>query len=362
MASDLASAVSAPKITAAPSAVGDRSVAYPTDYQSIIARWFMFSDHGVVAQRHMVLAWLCVLACGLVDAIWLPSSKLTFVASNWSTLGQGVFYLALVGMFIIAAFNRLRTDDSRLANRLRTGLVVTELLCRTTLPIAALLTAGVTLSYIITAADLPLRDDVWARIDSSLGFDWLGFLAATNSRPFVATLLMQVYQTTGWVTELVILWLCVTRNGERLAEFLATLGLCTVGLCASMLLVPAAGGFAYHEPAPQLFDHYSAQGEMWGFGHTYNMLRDGSLSAIDLSALDGIVSFPSFHTVLGVIGIYAARDTRWLFGFVLLINATMIVSTMPVGGHHLADVLAGAGLTLGAIPLVRRRNGISLAA
>jgi membrane-associated phospholipid phosphatase len=100
-------------------------------------------------------------------------------------------------------------------------------------------------------------------------------------------------------------------------------------------------------------------GEMWTFSHTFSMLRDGSLSVIDLSALDGVVSFPSFHTVLGVIAIYAVRDIRWLLAFVLPLNATMIVSTMPVGGHHLADVLAGAGLTLGAILLVRwQKHGV----
>lgn len=75
-----------------------------------------------------------------------------------------------------------------------------------------------------------------------------------------------------------------------------------------------------------------------------------------MSALDGIVSFPSFHTVLGVIAIYAVRDTRWLLAFIVPLNATMIVSTMPVGGHHLADVLAGAGLTLAAILVVRRQK------
>ena len=58
--------------------------------------------------------------------------------------------------------------------------------------------------------------------------------------------------------------------------------------------------------------------------------------------------------MLGILTTYALRDTRWLFIPVLLLNATMIVSTMPVGGHHLADVLAGAGLTFGAILLVRR--------
>jgi membrane-associated phospholipid phosphatase len=123
-----------------------------------------------------------------------------------------------------------------------------------------------------------------------------------------------------------------------------------------MWLVPAAGAFAYFEPAPRLFENFSAMGEMWPFAQAFTMLRNGSLLVIDLSAIQGVVSFPSFHTVLGVMTIYAVRDTRWLMILVLLLNGTMIVSTMPVGGHHLADVLAGAGLTFGAILLARRQS------
>lgn len=62
--------------------------------------------------------------------------------------------------------------------------------------------------------------------------------------------------------------------------------------------------------------------------------------------------------MLGVMTIYALRDTRWLMILVFPVNGTMIVSTMPVGGHYLADVLAGAGLTIGAILLVRRQTSI----
>src|SRR5262249_9538447 len=138
------------------------------------------------------------------------------------------------------------------------------------------------------------------------------------------------------------------------AELLAILSLSTVGLCVGMWLVPAAGAFAHYGPAPQIVENFSALGEMWPFARTYTMLRNGSLSVIDLSALQGVVSFPSFHTILGVMTIYALRDTRWLMVPVLLLNGTMIVATMPVGGHHLVDVLAGAGLTFGAILLVRR--------
>jgi len=333
-------------------AVGGGAAIRLAGYRSVAGRWLTFSDYGSVAQRHMALAWSCALACGLADAIWLPFSRLSFAASNWLSLFQGVAYCALACVLIAVAFGRLQGDASRVGVALRTALTTTELLCRTVLVIGALLTAGATLSYIITAAELPLKDALLAEADRGLGFYWPRFLEATNSSPFLASLLTRAYQTTGLVTEFVILWLAVMRNGERLAEFLAVLGVCTVGLCIGMWLVPAAGAFAYYGPAPGLFDNYSALGKMWTFNHTFNMLRNGTLSVVNLSALDGVVSFPSFHTMLGVMTTYAMRDSRWLI-LVFLLNATMIVATMPVGGHHLVDVLAGAGLTLGAILLVR---------
>jgi membrane-associated phospholipid phosphatase len=321
-------------------------------YRAVAGRWLIFSDYGPVAQRHMALAWSSVLACALADAIWLPLSGLSFASSNWITLLKGVLYCAVACVLIAIAFGRLQGDAGRASVVLRAALTTTELLCATALVIGALLTAGVTLSYIIAAAGLPLQDSLLAEADRGLGFEWPRFLQATNSSPWLATVLTRAYQATGLVTEFVILWLAVTRNGERLAEFLAVLGLCTVGLCVGMWLVPAAGAFAYYGPGPGLFANYSALGEMWTFHHTFNMLRSGSLSLVDLSALDGVVSFPSFHTMLGVMTTYAMRDSRWLIA-VFPLNATMIVATMPVGGHHLVDVLAGAGLTLGAILLVR---------
>jgi membrane-associated phospholipid phosphatase len=323
-------------------------------FQSVVGRWLMFSDYGEAAQRHMAIVWSCVLGCALADVVWLPNSRLSFASSNWMSLLEGLLCCGLAGGFIAIASNRLRSDTTRPARVLRTVLMITELLWRAAFPIGALLTVGATLSYLVTSADLPLQDAFLARLDRGLGFNWLGLLEMTNSSPFVAELLARVYQTIGPIAELTIVWLALTSRGERLAELLAILSLSTVGLCIGMWLVPAAGAFAYYAPAPQLFDNFSRLGEMWPFSHAFNMLRNGSLSVIDLSELQGVVSFPSFHTMLGVMTIYALRDTIWLMIPVLLINGTMIVSTMPVGGHHLIDVLAGAGLIFGAALLVRR--------
>jgi membrane-associated phospholipid phosphatase len=344
--SDIAEQATAP--------VGDDAAVDATRLQGFAARWLMFSDYGVAAQRHMAITWSCVLVCALVSVVWLPNSRLSFASSNWIDFLQGLAGCALAGGFIVVASRRLRSDATRPAVVLRKMLLATELLLRTALPICALLAAGGTLSYLMTSADLPLRDALLARIDRDLGFDWLHFLDTTNSSPVLAGLLVRAYQSIGPVAQLAVLWPVLNRRGERLAEFIAILSLSTVVLCVGMWLVPAAGAFAYYRPEPQLFANFSAIGEMWSFSHAFSMLRDESLSVIDLSALQGVVSFPSFHTMLGVMTVYALRDTRWIVIPVALVNGAMIVSTMPVGGHHLADVLAGAGLTLGAILLVGR--------
>ena len=324
----------------------------------ILSRWLMFGDHGTVARRHMAVVWSCVGGCALVDVVCLMNSRLSFAPSNWTEILQGVVYYALGAAFITIAAGRLRSDPTRAAAVLRAALGRTALLLQASLPIAALLIAGVTLSYLITAANLPLRDATLAQIDRALGFDWLGFLQAANGSPVLTTLLVRAYQTVGPVAEFAIVWLALTGRGERLAEFVAVLGLSTVGLCVVMWFVPAAGAFAHYRPEPQLFGNLSALGEMWPFFHAFTMLRDGSLTAIDLSALEGVVSFPSFHTVLGVITIYALRDRLVLLVPALIVNGTMIVSTMPVGGHHLIDVVAGAAVSCGAIVVTRRYSRV----
>jgi len=328
----------------------------PVRIRSALGRWFMFSDHGAAAQRHMAIVWSCVLGYVLVDVIWLQGSRLEFAPSNWIVLLQGVACTALAGLFIAAASARLAGDDRRSAVLLRRVLRLTELLWRTALPIGGLLVAGALLTYLITAANLPARDDVLADIDHLLGFDWPSFLQAANASPLVVKLLVRAYNALGLISELVLISMVLRQRGDRIAEFLAVLSLSTVAVCIGMALVPAAGAFAHFRPAPHLFANFSATCEMWPFYRSFVALRDGTLSVFDLSALDGIVSFPSFHTMLGVMTAYAARDTRWLLVPVLAVNGTMILATMPVGGHHLCDVLAGAALTIGAILLVRRQN------
>jgi membrane-associated phospholipid phosphatase len=313
-----------------------------------IGPWLLLSDYGELARRNMVISWACVAGLALVELIWLPTSTLSLDQAVWPALAGSLIYGAAGYAFYLVISRRLRKKDDRVAMFLRAASERFALLFRSCLLIAAIGSVGLIFTYLATASALPLRDAFLARLDSHLGFHWPSFLSAINDRPFWASLLVQAYASTAPLTQGVVIWLAIRGCGERLSEFLALLCLSSLGLAVGMLLVPAAGAFVYFEPARQLFDNFTAGEEMWPFLDAFNGLRDGSLTKIDVSSVQGVVSFPSFHTMLGIITTYALRDTRALLILAVILNGTMIVSTLPVGGHYLVDVLAGAAISIAA--------------
>ena len=84
-------------------------------------------------------------------------------------------------------------------------------------------------------------------------------------------------------------------------------------------------------------------------------LHDGTSSSFDVTKLDGIVAFPSFHTALAVLLTHAHRGGV-LFCPVAALNAVMLVSVPSEGGHYLSDVLAGAAIAVMAIAATSSNN------
>jgi membrane-associated phospholipid phosphatase len=76
--------------------------------------------------------------------------------------------------------------------------------------------------------------------------------------------------------------------------------------------------------------------------------------------VQGVATFPSFHAAGAIVYISAVRGIRFLFPFFIVINILMLISTMPIGGHHLADMLSGIALaliTIGTVRILMWRNG-----
>ena len=76
--------------------------------------------------------------------------------------------------------------------------------------------------------------------------------------------------------------------------------------------------------------------------------------------MQGIVTMPSYHTVMAVLFTYAFRGTGLIGYGIATLNLVMLLSIPPIGGHYLVDMLAGGALALGAIAVQRApRHGVS---
>ncbi len=206
-------------------------------------------------------------------------------------------------------------------------------------------------SYIAASFALPLNDELFARIDLALGFDWLGFLTFVNSHDWLAESLTFAYHILGIQILTVIAILSITGRHERLNEFLGLFVICAIMTVMLAAAFPAAGAYAFHKPDASLFTHRSVEAGMWHYQDLLQ-LRDGSMKTLTAFKMEGIVTFPSFHTCVAVITAWALRDYRWAFAFACLISLIVIVSTLTEGGHYLIDVIAGIIVTVTATLVV----------
>jgi membrane-associated phospholipid phosphatase len=66
------------------------------------------------------------------------------------------------------------------------------------------------------------------------------------------------------------------------------------------------------------------------------------------------IQFPSYHAAGAVLLSYAfAGFPRWIAVPALIVETVLTVSTIPIGDHHLVDVVAGAALAIASIAVAR---------
>jgi membrane-associated phospholipid phosphatase len=297
------------------------------------------------------LSWLSLACFVTVDLIWLPASPLTVAVSNLWAIARSALLIAFALSIRPLISRRLEGDQSSIGSAIRTAADGVDLLARAATFTIASGIAGGTYMYLATTAALPLQDARLAALDQALGFDWLQFLAITNSSPAISWVLVAAYHSAFPQVLVLYLLLSFSRRERRLAEFLTLLSLTSVVTGALILFAPAAGAYAHFAPARELFDGFSSNAGMWHY-ETLTTLRTQAPS-LDFTKIEGLVTFPSYHTVLAIIMAYAFRGFRFIALPAVILNSIMIISTLPEGGHYLVDIIGGAIVALAGIGVVR---------
>lgn len=201
------------------------------------------------------------------------------------------------------------------------------------------------LMYAIATCGRPLVDKALARADEALGLSAPATVAWANCHPTIAWLLWAAYFSLIPQTILVIVWLGLRGRSERLDAFLVRFMLASLITAVGFYFWPAAGtyGNVYNLPVPD-YCHKC-------FRHLCE-LRSGAQTVITWRGSQGLITFPSFHTIWALLLAGAFVGSR-LFWPLALLNALVVFSTITTGMHYYTDVLVGIVVTIIVVAATR---------
>ena len=186
--------------------------------------------------------------------------------------------------------------------------------------------------YLCVTTGFPLASNALIAADAALGFHWLTFYRWVQAHPWLHTALAWGYTSGACQLFVIPVILAVTRNTQDYAEFVLQFMVSATLVILISVPFPAESAFVHfgiHDP-----DTASTVSD-------FVLFRNGHTRALNLAFVQGLVSFPSLHTILALCFAYTLRHVRYVFPLAIALNTFMIVSTLTQGGHYLADVLSG---------------------
>ena len=203
---------------------------------------------------------------------------------------------------------------------------------------------GSIFTYLMASLRFPLLDDYFVKSDAAIGFNWLRWYRFLAEYQFVNFILGIAYGSPVLQLVVSIFYFSHTGQRERNTElwWIALISLVLTGVLSGIF--PALGAFQYFKEDLSRAIHLP---------HLL-ALRDGSVKIFSLQEMQGIITFPSYHTVIAILFPYAYRGKGVLFFLFSMLNILMLLSTPTFGGHYLLDMVSGAVVAGLAIYFVRR--------
>lgn len=200
-------------------------------------------------------------------------------------------------------------------------------------------------SYLMASLNLPLWDGTLYAWDRAMGLDWRGYLDWVNARPAIGTVLKIAYDSL--MVQLILACALLGLTGRATALRQLLLAICVTGILCDVLsgLMPAMAMYVHLGLTPA---DYPGINPSAAFIHVADLeaLRNGSMRVLNLAGMQGIVTFPSFHTTLAVLLTVAFWSVPYLRWASLALNGLMIAGTPIHGAHYFVDLGGGFALAI----------------
>jgi hypothetical protein len=269
-----------------------------------------------------------IAAIALIDAIWLAATPISLKDSSLLVL-VGIAMVVPLGLWLggkAARFPRIQT------------LIVGGVLMLAAWPALRLF------NHLTMSTGFPLADPWLAAADRAMGFSWLGYLSWLDRHPDLLYPMKLLYRRLSEYSAATFVILALGRNAQKHCAEYFRLFLGTALTCSTLgMFVPAVAAAVYYAPAADRFANLQAS--VGGYHLRALMkLRWDPFVQLNLDHMPGLITMPSFHTAMGVIGIYCCRHHWLLFTLSLAVNLGMIAGTPLYGSHYAVDIVAGAAV------------------
>lgn len=282
--------------------------------------------------------WLCLAGFFCLNMLWIAHDP-RFALSLSSVLQIGG---ATVGFGLCLIYRHWRRTTDPVLDALSRGLMIALF--------AAALTHQLNIfNHLSTSYGFSLVDGQLAAWDAALGFDWNGYVQGVMASGLFRTVLSAAYGPGVGVGLAVISAVALAKRRLDRVEELAFLALGSSIICVLVsILMPAYG--AWHMLADAQTRSIAPLSEWMMHSHWLEQLqalRGVDAISLDLTAMEGIVTFPSFHSCLGAIIIWCSRGSWAGVAAGTALGGAILAATPVFGEHYLVDVLAGVAVVAG---------------
>jgi hypothetical protein len=209
------------------------------------------------------------------------------------------------------------------------------------------------LALIVMTTPLPLQDEILMRASAAIGVDYAALMTAVARHPPIGDILWTAYDSCGPLDYAALLFLAWTRQFVRLRR-LVVLNALLLTVCVTVASFAPAMGYAIVAPLPVDVTAALPPGAAVYSKEIVELYRSGALRTLDPNYFNGVITFPSYHTVMALLVVYACWATPILRWIALALTALMLLSIIPIGGHYVWDMVAAVALFAAALPLARR--------
>jgi membrane-associated phospholipid phosphatase len=154
-----------------------------------------------------------------------------------------------------------------------------------------------------------------------------------QQHPRLLYVLRWAYGTLSLQILLAIPVMRLLRERDAIWELVFHFHFCLIVTLLASALWPVAGPYQWYA--------YTAPLDLARIITQVNGFHDGTLTVVQWAELDGLISYPSFHTATGLFVTWAARKRWWLVVPMMLLNGVLILATFLMGIHYVMDTFAG---------------------